>query len=358
MADGLALRYRPRTFADVSGQAHVVGALYRMAYLNTLPDALIFQGPRGTGKTSTVRIISAAANCEAPPGKPDEWPCGVCPSCKAIADETSLDVLEIDAASNGRVDEIRRIKELVQYQAMGNRHMVLLDEAQSMTRDAFNAVLKVLEEPPPDTIFALLTTEPNKIPKTVFSRCMRFNFRRLTAPVIAARLTVICQQEGITVQPELLYVLAERADGALRDAVMLLDQAVRAGVHDLERYQLVMGESDYGPALVDRMVSGQPELLYPLLDAALIETGDFDLIAGGIVSCLRDILVLLGGGVIAAQGQGLAMRMHLASRLDAPRVVAAMRVLWDLRTKAARTDPRSSLELAALMCLEKLGRAA
>lgn len=358
MSDALALRYRPRTFADVAGQAHVVGALYRMAYLDNLPDALIFQGPRGTGKTTTARIISAAANCEQPPGKPDEWPCGICASCKAIADETSLDVMEIDAASNGRVDEIRRIRDLVQYQAMGKRHMVLLDEAQSMSRDAHNAVLKVLEEPPPDTIFALLTTEPNKIPKTVFSRCMRFNFRRLTAPVIAARLTVICQQEGIAVQPELLFTLSERADGALRDAVMLLDQAVRAGVYDMERYQAVMGELDYGPALLAAMVSGKPEQLYALLDAALIETGDFDLISGGIVACLRDVLVLLGGGVIAAQGQGLAMRTHLAGQLDAPRVVAAMRVLWDLRTKAARTDPRSSLELAALMCLEKLGRTA
>jgi DNA polymerase III subunit gamma/tau len=358
VSEALATRYRPRRFADVTGQNQSVAALYRMSFKQTLPEAMILHGTHGSGKTTTARIVAAAANCELPPAGPDAWPCGTCASCRAIAAECSPDVLEVDAASNGRVDEIRAIKELVQYQASGRKHIVLLDEAQSMSREAFNAFLKVLEEPPDDTIFVLLTTEPGKILPTVYSRCTRFGFRRLTTQVIAQRLSWICSQEGSLAEPAMLLAIAERADGAMRDAIMLLDQALRAEIVTLDRYQFIMGVTDYGPRLVHAMIQGRPETVFEVLDEALVATGDYDQISGSIVSTLKDILRLQGNGVIAAQGQALAERMQLAQQLDAVRVVSAMRVLWDLRVRTQRAELRSSLELAAVMCMERLHRPA
>lgn len=353
----LALRYRPRTFADVTGQPHAVGPLYRMSYLGTLPSAVLLHGGRGSGKTSTARIIASAANCEEPPGPAAAWPCGSCPSCKAIADSASPDVLEIDAASNGRVDEIREIKDLVLYQAAGRKHMVLLDEAQSMSRDAFNALLKVLEEPPPDTIFVLLTTEPARILPTVYSRCMPFGFRRLSAAHVTARLAAICQAEGLAMEPGVLQAIAERCDGAMRDAVNLLDQAARAGVNTLERYSQMMGMPDAGGRLIAAMLTRNHSALFAELDAVLEENGDFAAVTSSVVRCLRDMLVLQGGGQINAQGSALSLRDSLARAVASVSVVAAMRVLWDLRTRAPRTEPRSSLELAMVLCMERLAPA-
>jgi DNA polymerase-3 subunit gamma/tau len=356
VSEALALRYRPRKFADVAGQMQVVGILYRMAVFGNVPPILLFMGSRGSGKTSTARILAAALNCELEKGPPEQWPCTTCPSCKSIAAGSSLDVMEMDAASNGRVEEIRDLKNLVSYSATSRKRVVLLDEAQSMSKEANNALLKVLEEPPPDTVFILLTTEPAKILQTVVSRCMQFEFHRLPAQVIAHRLQVICEREGIQAEPPMLAAIAERADGALRDAVVRLDQMNLAGVHDLIRYRALMSESDFAPSLVEAMVRGDHVLLFERLDSVLSVNGDFAAVGARIVSCLRDILVLQGGGRIDAQGEGLAMRMQLANLLDPMRVTRAMGVLWDLRTKTGRTDPRSTMELACVMCLERLHR--
>lgn len=354
MSESLALKWRPRRFCDVSGQTPAMAVLYLMAARRKVPDALLFSGCRGSGKTSSARILAAAMNCEAPPGKVDEWPCLACTSCKAVADGSSLDVIEVDAASNGGVAEIRKIRELVQYASTGEYHVVLLDEAQSMSRDAFNALLKVLEEPPPNTVFILLTTEPAKILPTVASRCSTFTFCRLPPSVIVERLNVIRHAEGIEAEPDLLHAIAERADGAMRDAVVALDQVGRVGVSDLARWRMLTGESDFAPPLVEAMVAGDYGALFPRLQQVLTQNGDYSLISGRIVACLRDMLVLLGDGHPEARGAALEARVALASQVDTGRVAGAMRVLWDLRTRAPKVDPRASLELALVMASERL----
>jgi DNA polymerase III subunit gamma/tau len=355
MSESLALRWRPRNFADVVGQPPVVAVLYRMAYTRSINTALLLQGYRGAGKTSTARIVAAALNCELEKGAPGEWPCAQCPSCKAVANGTSLDVMEIDAASNGGVAEVERIRDRLQYHSGGGNYtVVLLDEVQSMSRPAFNTILKMLEEPPPQVIFALLTTDVARVLPTVVSRCMPFTFRRLPAGIITQRLEYICQQDSIRHEPALLRRIAERADGAMRDAVMVLDQVANMGIWDLAHYEALMGDTDFAPGLVMAMAAGNHAQLFERLEAVLTQNADYEAITSRLVACLRDLLVLLGKGTITAEGESLAQRRSLAMDLDAPRVAAALQVLWTLRTRTARTDPRASLELAVAMCLEKL----
>jgi len=347
----LALKYRPRRFLDVAGQRRSTAVLYSMARQRSLPKGLLLTGQHGSGKTTTARILAAAVHCQAEPGRPDVWPCLTCPACRAVGNGSHLGVLEIDAAGNGGVNDIRNITEMVSFGGL----VVLLDEAHSMSKDAGNALLKVLEEPPPGTIFILLTTDPAKILPTVVSRCMTFVFRRLSPAVIAERLQYICRAEDFNAEPELLREIADRSDGAMRDAIMKLDQMASVGVTSLELYRKFEGETDFGPPLVDAMISGDHAALFARLDSVLEECGDFALISDRVTDCLTDVLRLLSKGEVSAQGGPLAARQALARRLDTARVVKAMTVLWDLKTKVGRVGtPRSALSLAAVMCSERL----
>src|SRR6187397_78319 len=265
----MALKYRPRTFDDLVGQVSVQVILREMVKRDAVPSALLFDGVRGSGKTTSARILAASLNCEA-----DSRPCGVCPSCKSIFDGSSLDVQEIDAASNGLVSDIRALVEQVLYSTGGRYRVVLLDECHSMSREAMNALLKTLEEPPPSTVFVLLTTEPSKILDTIVSRCMKFTFRRISVADIVGRLEWICAQEDLAVEPALIRAIAERADGGMRDAVMTLDQVVRVQVSTADRFDELFGESDFAPALVTAMAAGDKPRAFELLDAQLITTGD------------------------------------------------------------------------------------
>lgn len=349
----LALKYRPKLFSDITGQRPVWLVLRKMVQLDQVPSALLFTGSRGCGKTSTARILAAALNCDGTNGEP----CGTCPSCEAVADGTAFSVTEIDAASNGLVADIKKLHHDLMYESGGKYRVVLLDEAHSMSKEAFNALLKLLEEPPPRTIFVLLTTEKGKIPPTVASRCMPFPFRRIAVPEIVGRLSAICTAEWpeAVIDPALLSDIAERADGGMRDAVMLLDQARSVGILTLAQYQSMTGDSDFGPALITAMADGDTAGLFSLLDRLVCDSGDYTLISSRMVRCLTDILVLVSGGTPVAQGASLAARKALAARLSPQHVTASLRVLWELRTKVrVGSDPRSSLELAVVMCLEQL----
>lgn len=350
MSEVLALKYRPRIFEDMVGQRAAALVLKAMVSKDDVPSAMIFDGPRGCGKTTSARILGAALNClnQAPP-------CGSCPSCHAVASGSSLDVLEIDAASNGLVDNVRSLRETLLYTVGGNYRVVLLDEAHSMSREAFNALLKILEEPPPRTVFVLLTTEPGKILPTVASRCMTFTFRRISIPDLAARLQWICERENVTCDPQLLTVIAERADGGMRDAVMLLDQMIRAGVTTLGDFREMMGDPDFAPAMLSHMADGDTPALFSALDEVLSRIGDYSMVSSGLIACLRDVLVLSGGGTLPHQGEALQARQGLAERLSRAQVTNALRVFWDLWTKVrAGTNQRSALDVAVVMCQEAL----
>lgn len=345
--ESLALHYRPQTFTDLVGQRDIQVMLRQMVITGRVPTALLFAGCRGTGKTTTARIVAAALNCVN-----ENKPCGICYSCKAVFAGTHLDVTEIDAASNGLVDDIRSLRQRVLYGHTGNQRVVILDEAQSMSGAAFNALLKTLEEPPPNTTFLLLTTEPAKIPATITSRCTPFSFRRLTVADIAGRLQHIAEQQNFRTDPDLITLLAERADGAMRDAIMMLEQVGVVGLTTVEQYQRLIGHVDHSPALVNAMAAGDIAGAYTVLDAALTRVADPNTITIDLVSLLRDVLVLRSGGELTKTGQALAARQNLALALESPTIVSVMKVLWTLKTTMRLDDVRSSLELAIVLMSE------
>jgi len=228
----IARKYRPQVFDEVVGQRLVTDTLKNAILTNRVAHGYIFSGARGVGKTSTARILAKSLNCVQ---GPTITPCGQCPSCQEIAAGNSVDVFEIDAASNRGIDEIRELRESVRYLPARDRYKVfIIDEVHMLTTEAFNALLKTLEEPPPRSLFILATTEPHKLPATIQSRCQHFSFRLLDYAENLARLQAVCQAEKIQADEGSLSVIAQAAEGSLRDALSLLDQVIAACGQQLE----------------------------------------------------------------------------------------------------------------------------
>lgn len=233
-------RYRPQDFDALIGQEHIRIALTNAIEAERIAHAYLFTGPRGTGKTSTARILAKALNCEK---GPTAHPCNECENCRRATEGSSMDVMEIDAASNRGIDEIRQLREKVAFAPVNGRYKVyIIDEVHMLTTDAFNALLKTLEEPPKHVVFILATTEPHKIPATIHSRCQRFDFHRVTLEDLAKHLQVVAAASGIEAEAEALQLIAIQADGGMRDALSLLDQcAVMAKVVTVDSVRQVLG---------------------------------------------------------------------------------------------------------------------
>src|SRR6201994_4751669 len=220
----IARKYRPQSVDDVLNQDHIKTTLRNAIEQNRIAHGYIFSGQRGTGKTTTARIVALCLNCEK---GPTDKPCGVCASCLEIAAGGSVDVIEIDAASNRGINEMRELRENVRYQPQRDRFKIfIIDEAHQITNEAFNALLKTIEEPPPWAVFVLCTTEAHKIPTTIASRCQQFSFRSVDYAEIVSRMEWVCQQEGIEADNETLSVLAQAGEGSVRDSLSALDQAI------------------------------------------------------------------------------------------------------------------------------------
>lgn len=220
----LARKYRPMFFDDVVGQEHVTRTLQNAIEQNRIANAYLFCGPRGVGKTTVARILSKALNCD---NAPTIQPCNTCSSCIEVNESRSLDVLEIDGASNRGIDEIRNLRESLRYSPNPGKYRIyIIDEVHMLTNEAFNALLKTLEEPPERVLFIFATTEPHKVPATILSRCQRFDFKRITSKRIMAQLTELCQAEAITIDAESLRLIANKGDGSMRDSESILDQII------------------------------------------------------------------------------------------------------------------------------------
>lgn len=261
-------KFRPDNFSDVKGQDHIVTTLKNQIKANRIGHAYLFTGTRGTGKTTIAKIFARTVNCENPI---DGNPCGECPTCKAIASGSSMNVIEIDAASNNGVDNIREIVDEVSYSpAEGKYKVYIIDEVHMLSIGAFNALLKTLEEPPSYVIFILATTEVHKIPITILSRCQRYDFKRISIETIAQRLKELMQQEQVEVEDKAIRYIAKTADGSMRDALSLLDQCIAFHLGQQLTYDKVLdvlGAVDTGVFstllrnILDRNVLGCIELL-------------------------------------------------------------------------------------------------
>lgn len=232
MYTALYRAYRPETFDTVLGQEHIVKILKNQIAGDATGHAYLFCGTRGTGKTTTARLLAKGVNCTSE----NIRPCGICDNCKSIKEGTFMDVIEIDAASNNGVDNIRELKESVKYPpVVGRRKVYIIDEVHMLSSGAFNALLKTLEEPPENVMFILATTEPQKLPATILSRCLRLDFRRVPETVLKTGMKSICQTMGISIDDGALALVAANADGSVRDGLSILDQCLSAGSKEISR---------------------------------------------------------------------------------------------------------------------------
>jgi len=347
-SQSLYRKWRARTFAELIGQEHITETLTNALRAGRISHAYLFCGPRGTGKTSTARLLAKAVNCLQRNGAE---PCDRCEMCLAIQEGRAIDLIEIDAASNRGIDEIRDLRDKVSFSPVQARYrFYILDEAHMLTTEAFNALLKTLEEPPAHVIFVLVTTEPHKIPATIVSRCQRFDFRRIALKDLLAKLQRICQAEGLTVEPAALELIARSATGSLRDAESLLDQLAAYGSeHITVAYvQRLLGiipfqsVSDLVERLLQRDTTGGLRLINEVTDAG----ADLRQYNRQIVAYLRDLLLIKTGNASLVNATAEMMESMAAQAAAFPMngLLRALK-LFSQADQAIRTSPLPQLPL-------------
>ena len=298
----LARKWRPQSFDDIAGQEHITRTLRNAIQSNRIAHAYLFTGVRGVGKTTAARILAKALNCEK---GPTPNPCNQCSFCAEITSGNCIDVLEIDGASNRGIDEIRQIIENVRYQPAQCRFKIyVIDEVHQVTKDAFNALLKTLEEPPPSVKFILATTEPHRLPETILSRCQRYDFRRITLREIVRRLEEISQQEGLNISEGALVLLGREADGSMRDAQSLLEQVLACVQPGSERRNetvvdervleeiLGLAERQVLYALSNAVIGGNAPQCIELIAKVVVEGRDLGRLSRDLVEHFRNLLVV------------------------------------------------------------------
>ncbi len=290
----LARKYRPATFEELVGQQHVSATLCAALRKDKLSHAYLFSGPRGCGKTTVARLLAKALNCIV--GEVDQ-PCGTCETCQRIADGSWLDVLEIDAASHTGVDNIRELRDMAQLSpSHGASRVFIIDEVHMLSKGAFNALLKILEEPPPNVFFFFATTEPNKIPRTILSRCQRFDFRLLTRDELSERLLSITKAEGLDIDDDALRLIVAQAEGSMRDGLSSLDQVIAAcdgkvtEADVVELFGLIQANiyTDINAAIIE----SNPATILQIADTLVASGQNLDDFAGGLVNNFRNLLLL------------------------------------------------------------------
>ena len=346
-------RWRPESFADLVGQEHISRTLSRAVTSGQTSHAYLFTGPRGTGKTSTAKILARALNCAE---GPTLTPCGVCDSCRSISDGSSMDVFEIDAASNRGIDEIRDLRESVKFAPTeGHYKIYIIDEVHMLTTEAFNALLKTLEEPPERVIFILATTEPHKVPATIQSRCQRYDFHRITVTEIRDRLIYVCKESDIAAEEDALDIIAAQADGGMRDALSILDQcmALAEGTLTAERVQEALGL--VGRAWIRRMAgeiaARDAAALIAQLSELLQSGRELKQVLAELAQYFRQLMIAgVGGAVSAAElcaGDAEELRMD-AAQFTQEEIMAILRRLNETMQEL-RTSPQPRIAVETLL---------
>jgi DNA polymerase III subunit gamma/tau len=355
-----ARKYRPQIFDDVLGQDHVVQTLKNAIQQRRLAHAYLFVGPRGTGKTSTARILAKALNCV---HGPTPTPCGVCDSCREIALGISLDVLEIDGASNNSVDQVRELRDNVRFAPVRGRYKVyIIDEVHMLTQQAFNALLKTLEEPPQHVIFVFATTEPHKVLPTILSRCQRFDLHRIPPRVIAEHLHFIATQEGVTLSATASNAIATAADGGLRDAESMLDQLVAFCGTSIDEEQVleVFGLTaeqvvlDLSQAIITRESTNALHLIHAQQEAGK----DLSKLLTDLLNFLRSLLIAQvdAGSLQDEQSEkAKAVTTSLKTKLNTGQLLRLMEILSEVEpTLKWATNKKLHLELAVIRAIQSL----
>ena len=357
MYQALYRKYRPQTFDDVVGQAGITQTLRRQLQTGHLSHAYLFTGSRGTGKTSCAKILAKAVNCLEPH---DGNPCNRCAACRAIDEGSCMDVLEIDAASNNGVDHVRELRDDAIYSPAEVRYRVyIIDEVHMLSISAFNALLKIIEEPPEHLIFILATTELHKIPATILSRCQRFSFRRISPQDVADRLAYVAQAEGIDLDPQAARVLGRMADGALRDGLSLLDQCASAAAGPLtaqDIYRLLgLAGTRQAAALMERIARRDTPAALALFDRLYADGKDLGALLDELCAMARDLLVLK-----TAPQAGLSMLSGVSSEEEAAGLAAMLstgeliQILSVIQAAAAGFTRGGKNRMDAELCIIRL----
>ena len=330
-------KYRPSEFEDVKGQDHIVTTLKNQIKADRIGHAYLFCGTRGTGKTTVAKIFAKAVNCEHPV---DGSPCGECQSCKAIAAGSSMNVIEIDAASNNGVENIRQIREEVSYSPTQGKYKVyIIDEVHMLSIGAFNALLKTLEEPPSYVIFILATTESHKIPITILSRCQKYDFRRISIETISARLMDLLEQEGVEAEEKAVRYVAKAGDGSMRDALSLLDQCIAFYLGEPLTYDHVLEvlgavDTEVFSRLLRSILANDIVAAIELLEDLIVQGRELGQFVTDFVWYLRNLLLVKSSDemedVLDMSSENLALLKEEADMNEADVIMRYIRIFSDL----------------------------
>lgn len=356
MYTALYREYRPETFGEILGQDHIVKILRNQIATDTVSHAYLFCGTRGTGKTTTARILAKGVNCQDP--DVNGRPCGKCPACQEIKNGTFMDVIELDAASNNGVDQIRELRESVQYPpTSGRKKVYIIDEVHMLSKGASNALLKTLEEPPENVMFILATTEPEKLPATILSRCLKLDFRRVPEQVLVGCMEKICADRGVETAPGVLNMIAVNADGSVRDGLSLLDQCLSAGQKQVSREDVLdfLGTSgeEVFIELTDHVQFHRTSEALLLIDRVLADGKDAKQFIKDWLSHYRNLLIAKyvskPEDMLGMSWENIERVKAQSDSMDLPVITAAIRQLSESHSEAKwSSQPRVILELCAV----------
>ncbi|WP_242867276.1 DNA polymerase III subunit gamma/tau [Thermotalea metallivorans] len=354
-------KWRPRIFEDVVGQEHITQTLKNQIKNNNIAHAYLFCGTRGTGKTSTAKIFARAVNCMTPI---DLNPCNQCELCKGIQNETMMDVIEMDAASNNGVDDIRELRENVKYPPTKGRYKVyIIDEVHMLSTGAFNALLKTLEEPPHFVIFILATTEPHKIPATILSRCQRFDFKRIKEGDMVETMASICKEMGVAVEESALKLIARNADGAMRDALSLLDQCISytQGKIGYDEVIDVLGTVNdaFIFELVDHIAAGESKSAMASIENLVAAGKDIHQFMKDLITHYRNLMMTKVAqnleGIVNLSKENIDRLKSQGKKLENSSILRAIHILSQTEVDMKwSTQPRILLEVAVIKLCQPL----